>query len=127
MLRDEWEFEFTASKLVEATKVKIAHHAERLKWWEEAKAKVMAEVKESGIEVDEGMAAVANYSTTTNRGPQVMVRYDLQNKLSECHHKIREHQGKLAEYTGWEQVLAGNAESRLKLNSDDYLYFFGKK
>lgn len=124
MLRDKWDFEFTASKLAEAATSKKSFHELRLKFWEEAKAKVMAEVKESGIEVSESEAGTSYSSVRV--GPQVMVRNDLQYRLTECHEKIKEHHKKVNEYDGWIQVLTANAESRLKLNSDDYLYFFGK-
>jgi hypothetical protein len=123
--RHEWQFEFTAKKLAEAAAKKKAHHQSRLKWWEEAKAQVMTEVKDSGIEVSTSVAD--RYSNKSpNFGPQVMVRADLQQKLSECHQKIQEHYGKVQEFEGWIQVLNGNAEARLPLNSDDYLFFFSE-
>lgn len=123
-LRDRWEFEFTASKLAEGATAKKSHHEDRLKFWEESKAKVMADVKEGGIEVNESMAnQYSNKSASFE--PQVMVRNDLQTRLTECHRKLQEHSGKVREYDGWIQVLKGNPESRMKLNSDDYLYFFG--
>lgn len=124
MLRDKWDFEFTASKLAEAATSKKSFHESRLEFWTKAKAKVMDEVKESGIEVSESEAG-SNYSKS-GFAPQVMVRNDLQKRLTECHNKIQEHHNKINEYGGWIQVLTANAESRLKLNSDDYLYFFGK-
>ena len=59
-------------------------------------------------------------------GPQVMVRGDLQKKLSECHTKSQSHQQAADEYDGWVQVLSANQEARLKLTQADWLYFFGK-
>ena len=86
----------------------------------------MAEVKESGIEVSESCGGGSYTSNMTRTSaPQVMVRNDLQTKLTECHGKIQEHVAKVREYEGWVQVLEGNPESRMKLNADDYLYFFG--
>ncbi len=122
MLRENWEFEFSAAKLIEAAKKKKANHSERLKFWEGSKEKVMADVRESGIEVSESLA-----TTHSNRGvgPRVMVRNDLQAKLTECHDKIQEHAEKIRAYDGWAQVLEGNSETRLRLNADDYLFFFG--
>lgn len=125
MQRDKWQFEFTASKLAGAAKNKKLHHQERLKFWEEAKTKVMAEVKDTGIEVSESQAG-GSYTHTNRFGePTVLVRTDLQKRISECHSKIQEHNGKVREYEGWVQVLGGNPESRLALTADDYLYFFG--
>ena len=123
--RDEWEFEYTASKLAEGAAKQKDFRLGRVTWWKEAQAKVMAEVKESGLEVSESVAAsISNY--TQMAGPQVMVRGDLQKKLSECHTKIQSHQQAADEYDGWVQVLSANPESRLKLTQADWLYFFGK-
>lgn len=127
--RDEWEFEYTAAKLADGAKAQREFRLGRVTWWTEAKAKVMAEVKDAGIEVTESVAAsISNYATTTQMdGPQIRVRTDLQKKLVECHNKIQGHQQAAAEYDGWVQVLAANPESRLKLTHADWLYFFGKR
>lgn len=125
--RDEWEFEYTASKLAEGAAAQKAFRLGRVEWWKAAKAKVMAEVKESGLEISESVAAqISNYSTNAVSGPQISVRADLQKKLAECHQKIQSHQQAADEYDGWIQVLAANAEQRLKLTQADWLYFFGK-
>lgn len=124
MLRDEWGFEFTAEKLATAAAEKKAHHEDRLAFWEKAKATVMAEVRDSGIEVSESMAAQYT-SKSGGNGPQVMVRNDLQVKLTECHRKLQEHAFKVREYDGWIQVLKADPGKRLTLHADDYLYFFG--
>lgn len=128
MNRHEWEFEYTAAKLAEGAEAQKAHRLSRVTAWQEAKEKVMAEVRESGIEVSESVAAdMKSYSNSTQSyGPKVMVRADLQSKLTECHQKIQSHTIAAAEYDGWIQVLRANPESRLKLTQDDWLYFFGK-
>lgn len=125
MQRDHWQFTFTAKKVADGAAAKRRHHQERLKFWEEAKAKVMAEVKESGIEVSESEAGAAYSNRSRGYGPQVMVRNDLQVRLSECHEKILEHSGKAREYAGWVEVLEGNPAASLTLHADDYLFFFG--
>ena len=125
MLRNEWKFNRTAVELAEAAKAKNAHHLERMAWWEDQKAKTMAEVKESGIEVSESLAT--QYSNTSAMGgPQVMVRNDLQKKPSECHTKIQEHDKKAREYDGWAQVMTAAVPATYDLNNDDWLYFFGQ-
>lgn len=124
MQRKEWTFEYTASKLAEAAQSKKAHHLARLDWWKSTKDETMSEVRASGIEVSES-AASAQYSTA-NMGPQVMVRNDLQRKLTECHTKIQTHEAMVREYDGWLQVLNANPENRLSLHHDDWLYFFGQ-
>lgn len=126
MKRNEWEFEYTASKVAVGAEAQAMFRKSRLEWWEAQKAQVMAEVRESGIEVSESIAAGYQNFSTEMLGPQVVVRHDLQRKLTECHKKIEGHQQRLAEYDGWVQVLRANPEQRLKLTSADWLYFFGK-
>jgi len=125
--RDGWVFEYTAAKLAEGAQAQKLYRQSRADWWAEQKAAVMKEVRESGIEISESVAAgLANYTNSQSRGPQVGVRADLQAKLSECHGKIQQHQQAVAEYDGWVQVLQANPESRLGLTQADWLFFFGK-
>jgi len=123
-LRKDWTFEYTARDLAAAAIKQREDRTARKKRWEDQYASVMAEVKASGIEVSESLAnAVSN--STYGRGPQVMVRADLQTKLSECHSRIQTHDNAAREYDAWSLVLAANEEARLKLNHADWLYFFG--
>lgn len=124
--RDEWEFEYTAKTLADGARGQKEFRVGRIAQWKEAKAKIMEEIKEAGIEVSESVAeSFSNYSTQMV-GPQVMVRADLQKKLTECHMKIQAHQQAADEYDGWIQMLDANAEARVKLTATDWLYFFGK-
>lgn len=124
MNRDEWEFDYAAERLAKAAEKKMLYRQSRVKWWEEQKAAVLAQIKESGIEVNEGIGA--KYSNSTAQTPQVMVRADLQTKLTECHNKIREHMSAAREYDGWRQILTANISYTLKLKNGDWLYFFGE-
>lgn len=125
--RAEWEFEYTALKLVSGAKAQLEFRIGRRKWWEEAKEKLISEIKESGLEISESVAAGTSYSNTANLvRPQVLIRADLQTKLSECSTKISAHQQAINEYSGWIQVLEANPEQRLKLTQSDWLYFFGR-
>jgi histidinol-phosphate/aromatic aminotransferase/cobyric acid decarboxylase-like protein len=126
-VRDEWKFTYTASKLAEGARAQKAFRESRVAWWTEQKAKVMAEIRESGLNVSESVAAsISNYATSAMNGPQVTINADLQRKLGECHTKIGTHTNAVAEYDGWIQVLDANAEQRLELTQADWLYFFGK-
>ena len=126
--RTEWEFEYTARDIAVGAAKQKEFREGRVAVWTEAKQKVMAEIRESGLEVTESVAAsMSNYTkTSSDFGPQVTVRHDLQKKLTECHEKIKTHQHAVAEYDGWVQVLSANPESRHKLTQADWLYFFGK-
>lgn len=128
MNRNEWVFEYSASKLASAAEVKRDQHNERLEFWLKKKTEVMAEVKECGLEVHETLASTASndYNPLLSRGPQVVVRNDLQQKLTECHGKLKEHESKWREYDGWYQVLTANPENVIQLHHDDWLYFFSK-
>lgn len=123
MLRDKWEFHFAAGQVADAALKKVAHHADRLAFWEGAKARVLKEVAEKGIEVSEAEGGVSN--TVRGYGPQVMVRADLQKRLTECHLKMQEHAKRKADYEAWEAALRTRTVETLHLHADDYLYFFG--
>lgn len=123
--RDQWEFEYTASKLVEGAKTKKESHEKRLAWWEGKKLETMQKVKDGGISIHDSVAA--GYSNTKGGfGPQIEIEGGLQRDLNECHIKLKEHEEKIRVYDGWIQVLSANPESRLKLTHDDWLFFFGK-
>lgn len=122
MNRDHWDFEYTAKILADAALNKKKYREDRAKWWEEQQAKVKEEIKANGIDIDESVGA--QYHSNSTRGPQIVIRADLQGKLAECHAKIREHLAAAREYDGWHQVLSANPESRLKLKHGDWLFFF---
>jgi hypothetical protein len=125
--RQDWEFEYSAADLVAAADKQCAFRLERVKWWELKKAEVMAEIKDSGIEVSESVAAGSpGYGSKMLHGPRVMVRNDLQEKLSECHDKIQHHQHAADEYQAWADLLNKHSSERLKLTQSDWTYFFGK-
>ena len=125
--RDEWEFEYTASKLAEGAQAQKEFRQSRVQWWTDTYNKVMAEIKEAGILVTESSAVgSSSYANTKAIAPSASIDERLQAKLTEAHTKIQQHQQAVAEYDGWIQVLSANPESRLKLTQADWLYFFGK-
>ncbi|MBK8751636.1 MAG: hypothetical protein IPL99_08280 [Candidatus Competibacteraceae bacterium] len=56
MERKEWKFDYTASKLAEAAKIKLQHHQERLTWWKDKKEQVITQIRGEGLEIDESIA-----------------------------------------------------------------------
>ena len=125
MNRHEWTFEYTASRLAEAANKKRDAHSKKLAWWEQKKAETMKKVAETGIDVQDSVAA--SYSNTKGSfGPQIVIDAGLQRDLSECQSKIMEHHQLVKEYDGWSQVLSANPEARLQLSHDDYVFFFGE-
>lgn len=124
MKRNDWTFQFTAAKLADAARAKKSTHQAKLKWWEEKKSATMKKVGEVGIEVHDSVAA--SYSNTkAGFGPEIVIDSGLQRDLTECQRKIMDHFRLVQEYDGWIQVLSANAEARLDLEHDDFLFFFG--
>jgi len=128
MLRQDWGFDYTASKLAEAAALKHAFHQERLDWWKAKRLEVMNIIRSEGLEIDEKIALEYRNPKQRDweRGSQVLVRNDLQKDLSECLEKLGHHTQQLQQYDGWQQVLAANAEARVKLDIEDWLFFFGR-
>lgn len=128
MLRKDWCFDYTASKLSDAATKKQAFHQERLDWWKAKRIEVMNTIRSEGLEIDEKIVLEfrSPKSRDWDRGSQVMVRNDLQNDLSECLEKLSHHTQQVQQYDGWQQVLAANPEARVKLDIEDWLFFFGR-
>jgi len=128
MLRQDWGFDYTATKLADAADLKKAFHQERLDWWKAKRLEVMTTIRSEGLEIDEKIALEYRNPKQRdwNQGSQVMVRNDLQKDLSECLEKLGHHTQQLQQYDGWQQVLAANPEARVKLDIDDWLFFFGR-
>jgi hypothetical protein len=123
MKRNQWEFPYTADKLLDAAKTKSAFHSERLTWWEDKNKHVMETIKAEGLEIDESVAL--GYSNS-GRHTSVQVRNDLLRDLNECTQKTEEHKGKLKDYDAWIEVLASQGQSSFTLHQEDWLFFFGK-
>lgn len=128
MLRTDWKFTYTAAKLAEGATTKLKFHEERIVWWKKRKEDLVAEIRKDGLEISEGAALAYSHpkSRDYERGSRVMVRNDLQEKLDECMEKLAHHTGKRLEYDGWIQVLQANAEDRLAVDIQDWLFYFGK-
>ena len=128
MLRQDWGFDYTATKLADAADQKKAFHQERLEWWKAKRLEVMTTIRAEGLEIDEKIVLEFRNpkSRDWNQGSQVMVRNDLQKDLSECLEKLGHHTQQLQQFDGWKQVLAANPEARVKLDIEDWLFFFGR-
>jgi hypothetical protein len=131
-LRSDWEFEYTAAKLAAAATAQRDFRIGRVEAWEAKKAEVLQKIKDSGISVSESLAdlmgsTMPKYSNAGHgRGAHITIDSTLQDDLSECVEKIREHTRLRNEYAAWVQVLEANPEQRLKLHNDDWMFFFGK-
>lgn len=124
--RDDWKFGYKAGELVAGATAQREFRLGRVKVWTQTKATLMAEIKETGLEITESLASQMSNYTTAGHGPQITVKPELQKKLQECHTKIQSHQQAADEYDGWVQVLSARPEQLLELAYDDWLYFFGK-
>lgn len=130
-LRSKWEFEYTAGALAKAAGEQHAFRESRVTFWRAQQYVVIAKIKESGIEVHEDIAAMLSNAgkyggTSQMGGAQVVIDPTMQSDLNKCFTKIREHESLAAQYKAWQQVLEGNAESRVKLDHDDWMFFFGR-
>lgn len=127
-----WYARFTREEVATAAKIKKDYHEARLSFWQGKEDGVIAEIKANGLEIDDSVAP--GYSNV-QRGPQVMVRNDLQKDLAECRQKVNEHRAKVLKFRSWVEFLKAPAPygSRMKgessntdleLDIDDYLLFF---
>jgi hypothetical protein len=128
MNRQNWKFRYKVTDIQAAVDLKIDKHTKKLKWWEDKKAETMTKVKETGIGVQDSVAA--SYSNTKGfMGARVVIDETLQAELTECHNKIMDHYDRLNEYKAWGEVLKGTTADTapvLELDHSDYLFFFGE-
>ena len=128
MLRKDWGFDYTANKLAEAAATKMVFHQERLDWWKTKRQEVMGTIRSEGLEIDEKLVMEFRNPKARDwdRSAQVLIRNDLQTDLSECLDKLSHHTQQVQQYDGWQQVLAANPEARVKLDIEDWLFFFAR-
>lgn len=126
MNRQDWEFEYTASKLADAALAQRDYRLKRVEVWTGKKEETIAKIRQSGLEVHESVAdKMSNYTVSANSA-QIVVDITLQRDLNECVSKIHENRALAKSYDAWLQVLEANPEVRLKLKHADWMYFFGK-
>lgn len=128
MQRSEWKFDYTAARLAEAAQAKIAHHEERLEFWRGKREEVLAKIRSEGLEIDEKIVVSYEHPKARDweRANRVTVRDDLRQQLDEVLAKLKFHTDQLRQYGGWQQLLLANPESRLGLDIEDWLFFFGR-
>lgn len=128
MQRNEWKFDYTANRLAEAAQGKITHHQERLAAWQAKREEVLARIRAEGLEIDEKL--VLGYHSPKSRdwegGNRIRFREDLRRNLEEVLDKLKHHTEQVQQYQGWHQLLTANAEVRLGLDVEDWLFFFGR-
>ena len=126
--RPYWVFTYKGDALLYGAKAQLEFRLSRVKAWKDAKDKIMAEIRQSGIEITESVASSMNLYSKSNtmagRAPTVSIRADLEEKLVECHNKIEEHQRSADQYQSWVAILESNKENTYELTYDDWLYFF---
>jgi hypothetical protein len=128
MQREQWKFDYTATKLSAAAKAKIAYHEQQLDFWKAKREEVITTIRAEGIEVDEKLVLAHSNPKARDwdRGGEILIRNDLRKVLAECYQKLAYHTEERDTYDGWRQVLEANPENRLSLEIDDWLFFFGK-
>ena len=91
----------------------------RAKWEFEYTASALAKAAEEQL-------AFRESRVTFWKAQQAEVIKKIKESGIEVHEDINEHSTMAAQYKAWQQVLAGNPESRVKLDHDDWMFFFGK-
>jgi len=74
--RGDWLFSYRVGDVLDGARSKLAHHAERIQFWQAEREKAVAAVKDAGFEVRE-------YEVTGGKDVQVVVDQTLQSRLSQ--------------------------------------------
>jgi len=126
-MRGKWKFNKSTDDLKVAAAKKALFRKGREDFWKSKFDEVMAEIKNSGIEVNESINSGYSTSNTGYRKPEIQVKPELEEKIGECHNKIKEHSNAFAAYNAWAQVFEGNPGVVMELNFNDWLYFFSEE
>lgn len=126
MLREQWKFRYVGSELSQAASERLAYHRERLKWWKNKRSAVIDSIRADGLDFDESL--VMEYQTPKSRdwerSTRVTIRQDLRSQLDECLRKLSHHTEKASSYAAWCEVLQANPDASLKLDHEDWQFFF---
>ena len=128
MLRHEWELTAKADELLSGAEKKIQYHTERLAFWEGRKATTLTQIRETGLQVDEGPLGLHSPGSASNdpyRGPRVTIDNTLSAHISACAAKVNWHRRMLSRYEAWREILKTQGGASFKLHHDDWIFFFG--
>ncbi|MBS0583262.1 MAG: hypothetical protein JSS42_09190 [Proteobacteria bacterium] len=129
MRREEWQFEYLAGKLAEAAAAKLEYHQARIDWWKAKRTEIVDEIRTQGLDFEEKLvmnAGVSPKGRDWNNAATVSIRDDLRDGLEESQRKLAAHTNLLRDYSGWHQALSANVDVPLRLDINDWLFFFGK-
>jgi histidinol-phosphate/aromatic aminotransferase/cobyric acid decarboxylase-like protein len=115
-LRNEWEFDYPAADVAKGARQKADYHQERVDWWTSERERVVAELRESGLEITE-------YEVTGGQRHDVQFDPKLTKRLSEAQSKIGSHARERDRYAMFARVLAAQDGRPLKLHPEDVDYF----
>jgi hypothetical protein len=144
--RSEWKFPMSASELHDLAQKKVAHHRERVSYYEGEQKRLQDEYVASVRDAAEKAATkeaeaaqewlaqidmhthnisgrTANATPMPGRGVQVFGDQDIHADLQRAQGKIQEHVTKIGTYLRWVQLLA-RSEATLEINIED-AHFFG--
>lgn len=130
-MRDEWKVGYTGAQLCNAAIEKEAFHVKRKEWWFDKKEAVIAKIRSEGINVTESIVdelGKLGYATNSVRGmaPTIQIDAGMAAQVQEATQKVHEHDGKVAKYQAWQQMLSAHPVATFDLDHDDWMFFFGK-
>jgi len=124
MQRNEWQFSYTISQLLQAVVERAAHHEDRLAYWTRKLEDAKKALKEEGIDFHERVAAHSRLGSTQYVDQPVFDSEKLKD-LSEAKERVAHHKSEIEKFESWAAVF-GNEPDRnrtLLLHHDDVLFF----
>lgn len=127
--RANWTFVYTAGQLAYGAKKQKEYREDRVRIWKEKYAIQVEKLKSEGVTIDRSVADTMSITTTYLKGgpgaaSRIKIDPELERKVIECEHKVREHERLRDEYEGWIQALSAQPEKKLEVTQADFLFFF---
>lgn len=122
--RNEWEFQYQASDLLEAAEAEYQKREERIGYWRDKREEVLEKLKQEGLEItnwNEGSGV-----TKASIGSAIDVQFDqkLIGRLRECEQWLERARSEKKEYAMWVQVFSDcQSTQAFQLHGHDVAYF----
>lgn len=108
-------FAIPANEIREAAETRAEHHRQRQEFWQEQKEEAETELQ--------GSLQLRPRQVSGGNKMQAVFDHEKQDRVLECHEKVREHIKKAEGYEAWVKALNFKRGQSLELSIDDVEYF----
>lgn len=144
--RNTWVFSIQADELLEKSTQKVAHHKDRLKFWEgeqkairekyinsvreaaqEATEKEAREAEELALQIDYLETPLSGVRMSSNALPprrkEIMGDAEIYEELQKALGKVNEHKAMVETFSRWELLFQRDPSAKFEMTYSDAMFF----